>query len=132
MDRGDFFTGFGIDAIGMKPVDNAPFLEIVRSHLDFHIISRENAHAMDAHSSCKVTEQLMVPGLRCQNPHTERGIRKRLFHFAHKHKNILRHRAAMVAGKCYKKPRKVTDLSPLQQAKPPRKFSGYKNSVDNF
>lgn len=117
MDRGDFFTGFRIDAIGMKPVDDAPFLEIVRRHFDSHIISRENAHAMDAHSSCKVTKQLMVPGLRSQNSHTERGIRKRFFHFAHKHKNILRHRAAMVAGKCYKKPRKVTDLPVLRQAR---------------
>ncbi|OGJ59303.1 hypothetical protein A2635_02050 [Candidatus Peribacteria bacterium RIFCSPHIGHO2_01_FULL_51_9] len=49
-----------------------------------------------------MTEQFMIPGLRCQNSHTECGIRKRLFHFAHKHKNILGHRTAIKQGNATK------------------------------
>ena len=48
-------AGIRDDCAREEAVDNASFLEIVRRHFDFHTISGENAHSVNAHAPGQVT-----------------------------------------------------------------------------
>ncbi len=75
--------------IGSVAVRNAPLLEIVGRHLDLHAISRENADAVDAHTTGQGAEELVVFRLGRENPDAEGGIRERFLHDAGELDNVL-------------------------------------------
>ena len=78
--------------ISAEAVDDPSFLKVIGSHLHFHPIAGENAHAMHAHPSCKMAMELVVLRLRTYDPDAEGGIRERLFNETDELYDIFRHR----------------------------------------
>ena len=60
--------------VGAEAVDNAPLLEIVGGHLHFHAIPGENPHAVEAHATGEMTEELVILRLLRENADAEGGV----------------------------------------------------------
>ena len=75
-----------------KAIDDATFVQVVGSHLDFYSVAGKDTYAMDAHAARQVTVQLMIFRLFTRDTDAERGIGKRFFHDADEFNNILGHR----------------------------------------
>ena len=74
-----------------EAVDDPPLLQVIRRHFHFHAISGENAHAMHAHASRKMTQKFMIFGFFTRDPDTERGIGKGFFHNAEEFYDVFGH-----------------------------------------
>lgn len=88
-------VAFGIERqllITAEAIDDATFLQVIRSHLNLHVIPGENAYAVHSHTSCQMTEYGMIPRLLAEDFDLEHGIWKRLFHYADQLNDILGHR----------------------------------------
>jgi hypothetical protein len=80
------------DIAGTEPIDDATFTEVVRSHLQFYTIAREDAYFMNAHASGEVTKKFVVGGLLRRHTNAERGIGIRFFDHAYEFNDVFRQR----------------------------------------
>lgn len=78
------FWNVGRTFFGAESIHDAAFLQIVRSHLNFDLVPREDANAIDAHASCEVTEKLMARRFFRLDADPERRIGITLFNHADK------------------------------------------------
>lgn len=75
----------------MEAEYDAPFLEVIRGHLHFYPVSREDADAMQAHAPCEVTMKLVITRLRRYDANAKGGVGKALLHNANELNNVLTH-----------------------------------------
>jgi hypothetical protein len=78
--------------VGSEAIGNAPFLQIIRCHFHTDLVSREDMHAVNAHSTGEVTKQFVILCLRTQNYNSERGIWECFNHGTDEFDDILRHK----------------------------------------
>src|SRR5690606_21632744 len=45
-----------------EPVGDAPLRQVIRRHLDEHLVARQNANAVLAHFACRVGNDLVIVG----------------------------------------------------------------------
>lgn len=77
--------------VGAEAVDDAAFLEVVGSHLHFDTVTGENSHFVHSHSSCQMTEELVVLGFVGGDANAECSIRIAFLDLANELNNVLRH-----------------------------------------
>jgi hypothetical protein len=75
----------------MQAIGDSAFLKVIGSHLDFHAVTREDAHAMDPHATGECAEKLVILRLVGDNPDTEGSVWKTFFHNADEFNDIFGH-----------------------------------------
>ena len=82
--------GIRIDGLTCaEPVDDAAFFEIVRSHLDLHLISGENPYAVEAHATREMTEEFVITRLSREDTDPKSGVGKALFDATYERNDLL-------------------------------------------
>lgn len=74
-----------------KSVHDAPFLQIIGSHFDFHLVAGEDANAMHAHATRQVAQEFVIFRLVARHTNAEGGIGKSFFHNADEFDNVFGH-----------------------------------------
>ncbi len=75
-----------------EAVRNATFIEIVRRHLELHLVAWEDAHPVYPHAPCQMAKQLMILRLVTGHFDAKRGIGITLHHNAGEFDHVLGHR----------------------------------------
>lgn len=95
--------------------NDASFLEVIGGHLHFHPVSGENADAVEAHASRKMTMKLVVFRSFREDANAKGGVGEALLHNANELNHVLTHTFRVEAGKareCYRC--KVAPTSPYE------------------
>lgn len=75
-----------------EAVHDAPLRQIVGRHLDLHAVTGKNAHAVNAHASRQMTEELVILRLVTRYADSEGGIGECFQHNADELDDILGHK----------------------------------------
>ena len=78
----------------IETIGDAPFLEIVRRHLQLYFVPRQDAYAVNAHATSKGAEEheILVLELFSRDADAELSIGIRFFYYPIEFDNVLRHR----------------------------------------
>lgn len=78
--------------ISAEAIDDASFLQVVRSHLESDSVAGENPHLIHSHATSEVAEELMILGFQRGDADSERRVGITFFHDADEFDDILRHK----------------------------------------
>ena len=78
----------------IETIGDAPFLEIVRRHLQLYFVPRQDAYAMNAHATREGAEEheILVLELFSRDADAELCVGIRFFYYPFEFDNVLRHR----------------------------------------
>lgn len=75
-----------------EPERDTSLLQIVGGHFHFHLVTGENAYAMDAHATGQVAKELVIFRFGTRDSDAERGVWEGFFDNADELDDILGHR----------------------------------------
>lgn len=85
-----WLRGISCGIIGAEAVDDASFLEVIRSHFESYSVTREDPHLVHSHATSEVAEELVILGFQRCDADSERRIWITFFYDADEFNDILR------------------------------------------